>query len=54
VAGTEREEELTPPVVGDVQWLAASAQRVCTDPVPTGTQGGDQPLPPDTGATPSP
>jgi hypothetical protein len=47
--GTDRrEEELTPPVVGDTQWLTATAQRVCLDPVPTGG-GDDKPLPPQPG-----
>ena len=40
----QREEELTPPVVGDLPWLAATARRVCLDPLPTGTP--EQPLPP--------
>jgi hypothetical protein len=39
-----REEELTPPVVDDVPWLTASAQRVCQDPVPTTSP--EPPLPP--------
>ncbi len=25
-------EELTPPVIGDVPWLTASAHRICDDP----------------------
>jgi len=41
---TQREEELTPPVVGDVPWLAATARRVCLDPVTTDVP--EQPLPP--------
>lgn len=40
----QRDEELTPPVVGDVPWLAATARRVCFDPVPTGSP--EPPLPP--------
>jgi hypothetical protein len=44
VGTEERVEELTPPVVGDVPWLTATATRVCHDPVPTGTAG--PPLPP--------
>jgi hypothetical protein len=31
----QREDELTPPAVGTVPWLTATARRVCTDPVPT-------------------
>lgn len=50
VDGEQREEEITPPVVGDVQWLTASAQRVCLDPVPTGGST-IQPLPPQPGST---
>jgi hypothetical protein len=51
VDGQQREEELTPPVVDDKQWLSASAQRVCLNPVPTGGST-DQPLPPQPGGTP--
>ena len=40
----QREEELTPPVVGDLPWLAATARRVCLDPVATDVP--EQPLPP--------
>jgi len=35
VAGQQRVEELTPPVVGDSPWLSATAHRVCLDPLPT-------------------
>jgi hypothetical protein len=31
----QREEELTPPAVGTVPWLTATARRMCTDPLPT-------------------
>jgi hypothetical protein len=40
----QREDELTPPAVGTVPWLTATARRVCTDPVPTGS--AKPPLPP--------
>ena len=40
----EREEELTPPAVGTVPWLTATARRLCTDPLPA-TSGQPQ-LPP--------
>jgi hypothetical protein len=40
----QREEELTPPAVGTVPWLTATAQRICLDPLPT-TSGQPQ-LPP--------
>ena len=40
----ERVEELTPPVVDDVAWLTATAQRACRDPLTTSTP--EQPLPP--------
>jgi hypothetical protein len=52
VDGEQREEEITPPVVGTVQWLTASAQRVCLDPVPTGGST-IQPLPPQPGSSPT-
>lgn len=42
--GHTRVEELTPPVVDDVPWLLASAQRSCLDPVPAGSP--EPPLPP--------
>lgn len=48
--GQQREQELTPPVVGDEQWLTASAKRLCLDPVPTGGST-DQPLPPQPGGS---
>ena len=40
----DREDELTPPAVGAVPWLTATARRVCTDPVPTASPKA--PLPP--------
>jgi len=40
----QREEELTPPAVGTVPWLTATARRLCTDPLPA-TSGQPQ-LPP--------
>jgi hypothetical protein len=40
----QREEELTPPAVGTVPWLTATARRVCTDPLPT--QSAKPPLGP--------
>ena len=52
VDGEQREEEITPPVVGTVQWLTAAAQRVCLDPVPTGGST-IQPLPPQPGSSPT-
>lgn len=52
IGDEQREEELTPPVVGDEPWLYGSARRLCLDPVPTDTP--DQPLPPDTSAGPNP
>jgi hypothetical protein len=46
VDGEAREEELDVPVVGDMPWLTATAQRSCLDPVPTGDPGGPlKPLP---------
>lgn len=42
--GVQREEELTPPVVGEVPWLTATAERVCSDPV--STEPPEPPLPP--------
>lgn len=39
-----RVEELTPPVVGNIPWLTATARRACTDPVVTSSPG--RPLPP--------
>jgi hypothetical protein len=48
VDGEQKEEEITPPVVGDRQWLSASAMRACLNPVPTGSTT-DQPLPPQPG-----
>ncbi|GAA1797114.1 hypothetical protein GCM10009682_18460 [Luedemannella flava] len=46
VDGESREEELDVPVVGDMPWLTATAQRSCLDPVPTGDPGGPlKPLP---------
>ncbi|MGE5826874.1 MAG: hypothetical protein ACM30G_00720 [Micromonosporaceae bacterium] len=47
----QREEEVTPPVVGDLPWLTATAQRACLDPVPTDSP--EPPLPTDT-PTPGP
>jgi hypothetical protein len=52
VGEEQREEELTPPVVGDEPWLYGAARRACLDPVPTGTP--DQPLPPDSSDSPGP
>ncbi len=49
--GEQREYELTPPVLGDEQWLTAAAKRLCLDPVPTGGSS-DQPLPPLPGGSP--
>jgi hypothetical protein len=43
VGKEQRVEELTPPVVGDVPWLAATARRACLEPVSAGT--GEPPLP---------
>jgi hypothetical protein len=52
VGDARRVEELTPPVVGDLPWLTATAQRLCNDPPPTGTpEPPDPPLP---GTTQSP
>lgn len=39
-----REEELTPPVVDDIPWLAGSARQACTNPEPAGSP--EPPLPP--------
>jgi hypothetical protein len=50
VDGEQQEEEITPPAVGDRQWLSASAMRACLDPVPTG-KTTDQPLPPQPGGS---
>jgi hypothetical protein len=44
VGQERRDEELTPPVVGDAPWLRATARTVCTKALPTGNPG--QPLPP--------
>jgi hypothetical protein len=44
VGNEQREEELTPPVVGTAPWLTATANRLCLDPVPTGP--APTPLPP--------
>jgi hypothetical protein len=44
VGKEQREEELTPPVVGDTPWLTATAKRVCLDPISTATAA--PPLPP--------
>jgi hypothetical protein len=44
VDGQQRDEELTPPVVDNVPWLTATAQRVCRDPLPTTSP--EPPLPP--------
>jgi hypothetical protein len=52
VGGEQREEELTPPVVGDTPWLTATAKRVCLDPIPTGT--AEPPLPPLAGTSNAP
>jgi len=43
IGDEQRVEELTPPVVGDLPWLMATAQGACTDPLPTGTP--EPPLP---------
>jgi len=40
----QREEELTPPAVGTMPWLTATARRLCSDPLPA-TSGQPQ-LPP--------
>jgi hypothetical protein len=53
VGNEQREEELTPPVVGDEPWLTGTAQRVCLDPLPTGDHP-DTPLPPLPGSTETP
>jgi hypothetical protein len=44
VGGQQRVEELTPPVIGDVPWLTASAHRICDD--PPSTTAPDPPDPP--------
>jgi hypothetical protein len=42
----QRVEELTPPVIGDVPWLTASAHRLCNDPPSTAApEPPDPPLP---------
>jgi hypothetical protein len=51
VGDEQREEEITPPVVGDEPWLFGTARLACTEPVPTGTP--EPPLPPDTTVEPS-
>jgi hypothetical protein len=53
VAGTEREEELTPPLVNGIPWLAGTAQKLCVSGVPTPGASDDQPLPSLPGATSS-
>ncbi len=46
VGGQQRVEELTPPVIGDVPWLTASAHRICDDPPSTtAPEPPDPPLP---------
>jgi hypothetical protein len=50
----QRVEELTPPVVDDLPWLTATAQRVCRDPLPTTTPEPPLPPLPDAGATTPP
>ncbi|GAA1754614.1 hypothetical protein [Luedemannella helvata] len=46
VDGESREEELDVPVVDDMPWLTATAQRSCLDPVSTADPGGPlKPLP---------
>lgn len=45
IGSEQREDEVTPPVVGDLPWLIATARRACLDPVPTGSP--EQPLPTD-------
>ncbi len=46
VDGESREEELDVPVVGDMPWLTATAQRSCLDPVSTAEPGDPlKPLP---------
>ena len=52
VGEEQRVEELTPPVVGDIAWLTATANRVCLDPIPTGS--AEPPLPPLAGASGAP
>jgi hypothetical protein len=47
----KRTEELTPPVVGDMPWLTATARRVCLDPVPTGSAEPPLPVLPNVTAT---
>ena len=52
IDGESREEELDVPVVGDLPWLTATAQRTCVDPVPTADPGEPlKPLPTATGST---
>jgi hypothetical protein len=50
VGQERREEEVTPPVVGDLPWLTATAQRACN---PTPDETPEPPLPQDT-PTPTP
>ena len=58
VGDQQRVEELTPPAVGDLPWLTATAQRACLDPVSTESPEPQLPPLPDptatssTGATP--
>ncbi|HEX6873240.1 MAG TPA: hypothetical protein VF163_19255 [Micromonosporaceae bacterium] len=44
VDGQARVEELTPPVLDDLPWLAGSARRVCVEPLPA--ESPEPPLPP--------
>jgi hypothetical protein len=45
IGSQQREEEVTPPVVGELPWLTATARRACLDPVPTSSP--EPPLPQD-------
>jgi hypothetical protein len=45
IGSQQREDEVTPPVVGDLPWLIATAHRACLDPVPSSSP--EPPLPQD-------
>lgn len=45
VGDEQREEEVTPPVVGDLPWLTATAARACA--APASTESPEPPLPQD-------
>lgn len=46
IDGSQREDEILVPVVGDIPWLTATATRTCLDPISTATpEPPDQPLP---------